>query len=101
MSDVFHVSQLRIKSAVLEGFLSPENNQQVHLKPYKDGSTEVEIERLVKHQRKAKGFLIYIKFLGEDIPDNYQWVRMSELKKTAPDLLQSYAETHPELLAKL
>jgi hypothetical protein len=68
---------------------APSRNPTIFQK-YKDGSVSIELKRLIKHKKKAKGYLIE----AEKLDSSREWIRASELKRTAPDLFQAYASTH-------
>jgi hypothetical protein len=88
--NVFHVSQLRIQKQVEKPLpIAPPTNP-TNFQKYKDGSVSMELKRLIQHQKKAKGYLIEFEFLDS----SSEWIRASELKRTAPDLFHSYASTH-------
>ncbi|KAH3685280.1 hypothetical protein WICPIJ_003754 [Wickerhamomyces pijperi] len=92
-SSKFHISQLkRMKKGGKDAPLPPSAPAQV-FRTYKDGSEETELKKILGHKKKAKGYLLHVEFV-----DGFQqWVRMSELKKTAADMVKEYVKSNKDL----
>lgn len=82
---IFHISHLRLQKSLDSSLPTPENTTRAY-RLYKDGSMDMEIKSILNHQKKAKGYSILVQFLD----DSENWVRYSDLKRSAPILLEEY-----------
>lgn len=92
--NLFHIGQLKRQKSLPENYTGPvpQNAAQI-FKTYVDGSLEMEIMKILDHKKKAKGFLLLVQF----IDGSTEWVRASELKRSASELYSAYVDSHPGL----
>ncbi len=92
-SPIFHISQLRKQHSLPDGFFRASAQPAAQFRKYKDGSVEMEITAITDHKKRAKGYLMLVKF-----SDNIsEWIRMSSLKRTAGEMLREYCSKHSDL----
>lgn len=84
-NSVFHASQLR-SSRKLPDSCVKAPNAPIVFKRYQDGSEEMEIKRIMGHQKKTKGYSMLVQFTD----NTEQWVRASSLRRSATELLEDY-----------
>ncbi|GMG54588.1 unnamed protein product [Ambrosiozyma monospora] len=90
-SPIFHISQLRRKKELPAGYFAAPDAPSAGFRVYKDGSTDVEITKIVKHRKKTKGYSVKVMFVDKTISD---WKPLSEIRKTAAEIVESYAKEH-------
>lgn len=83
---IFHISQLRHQKSIQNAeFIAP-NGPPQEFKIYTDGSVEMEIDEILGHVKRGKGYALEVKFCDGTV----QLVRLKDLLKTAPELTKEY-----------
>ena len=75
---IFHISQLRHQKSIQNAeFIAPMDH--LKFKIYTDGSVEMEIDEILGHVKRGKGYALEVKFCDGTV----QLVRLKDLLKTA------------------
>ncbi|KAH3666547.1 hypothetical protein WICMUC_005616, partial [Wickerhamomyces mucosus] len=97
-SNKFHISQLKRMKPLDPGYkgpLPPNGPAQV-FKRYRDNSEEMEILEIINHQKRAKGYILQVKFSDGTL----QWKTLTALKRTAQELVDDYLQHHQDIQRK-
>lgn len=85
-SNIFHISQLRPQKSIPNiEFIAPDGPPQ-EFKVYADGSVEMEIDEILSHVKRGKGYALEVKFRD----GTTEFIRLKDLLRTAPELTEQY-----------
>lgn len=73
---------------IARGKISDDIYAHVSEAPHQQVIAAADIKQLIGHRKKKKGYVIEVELISNG---SFEWVRASELKRVAPDLLHKYA----------
>ncbi|KAG0671188.1 hypothetical protein C6P42_003634, partial [Pichia californica] len=91
----FHISQLRRQKSLPDSVIKAPA-KAIAFQEYKDGSVEMEIDKIISHKKVAKGYKMLVQFVDGSQED----IRLSSLKQSAPILVREYLDKHPDIGSK-